>query len=357
MSVPAQRPIERDIWLDERERQIIARHRLENSLRIRRLQIQIARRVAPQVNSCQHRKPRRDLLRVKRPSSRHCSHLTLLDQSSDHLKRWFCGVHRREIRPQRQRVLAKKSGHRQLLLVVYSPGIARNKNRGVRPIELSVIHRIIRHEGVRRNQPRNKRSSVVANAKQRQLVPPEFELPQCVHLVLLPVFQPRQVTIPVSHLHCDESVRRRILRTPTRHKIDIPIVARQLNERIQPFPRHIRRRQIHRIISFAHIKRAAVNRHRFNHRRNKKIRIGVTIPVRVRRQIVGIQKIPNLIKLRDRLPVIARHSRRKILRRLDSAPRRFNRITRNRNGRARPAWIRIEHLIVHHKSLRGIGRQ
>ena len=63
------------------------------------------------------------------------------------------------------------------------------------------------------------------------------------------------------------------------------------------------------------VKGRTIHPNPFNRGGNEEIRISIPIAVSVSWQIIGIEKITNLIKLRDWFAVIACHSGRKVLRR------------------------------------------
>jgi hypothetical protein len=68
--------------------------------------------------------------------------------------------------------------------------------------------------------------------------------------------------------------------------------------------------------------------------------------VRVGGKIVGIEKIADLVELRDGLAMIPRDAGREILRGFDATGRGFDGKAGNRDGDAGAAGIRVEDLIV-----------
>jgi len=180
---------------------------------------------------------------------------------------------------------------------------------------------------------------------------------KCIDAVEAAVLKPFEVTVAVRGFHSDEGIGRRILRTPSCDKVDVSVVARELDEIVETLARHVCGRQIDRVIPLPNIESAAINSNRLDRRNDQKIRIGVAVPVSVRWEIVRIQKISNLIKLCNRFTVITCHSGRKILRRFDSSGRGFNRVAGDRNGRAGPPRIRVEHLIVNDNRFGRVRRQ
>ncbi len=133
-------------------------------------------------------------------------------------------------------------------------------------------------------------------------------------------------------------------------------VARKSEERSQMRSQPVDRRQVQRMIAFAHIVGAAVHLHAFNRTCDVDVRICVPVAMRIRRQIIRHKIAADLDVLRDRLAVVASHSWRKILRRLDAARRRLNRIAGNRNRRAWPSRIRVEQVPRGENFHRRIGR-
>ena len=111
------------------------------------------------------------------------------------------------------------------------------------------------------------------------------------------------------------------------------------------------------MIALAHVERAAIHLNALDHIRDINVRVGVAIAVGIRRQVVGHQVAAHLDVLRDRLAVVARYARRKILRRLDAARRRLDRIAGNRDRRARTPRICIQQVLAGENLLGGIGRQ
>ena len=73
------------------------------------------------------------------------------------------------------------------------------------------------------------------------------------------------------------------------------------------------------MVAFADVEGAAIHGDGFDDGRDQKIRVGVAVAVRVGRQVIRIEKIADLIELRDGFAMIARYTRREILRSLDPA--------------------------------------
>ena len=74
-------------------------------------------------------------------------------------------------------------------------------------------------------------------------------------------------------------------------------------------------------------------------------------------KIVGIEKIADLVELRDRLAVISGDARSEILRGFDAAGSGFDGKAGDRDGDAGAAGIGVEDLIVDDDVLGGIGSE
>ena len=175
------------------------------------------------------------------------------------------------------------------------------------------------------NQTGNVREAVVADAEESKFVAAEIEGAKSVDLVLLAMLEAFEIAVAVRRFDGDKGVCAGIARTPTSNKIDVAIVEGELRECVEAAARNVGGGEIDRVIPFPHIEGAAIDGDGFDDRRNQEIRIGVTVAVRVCRQIVGIEEIADLIELGDGLAVIAGDTGREILRRLDAAGRGFDR--------------------------------
>src|SRR5262249_19123715 len=147
----------------------------------------------------------------------------------------------------------------------------------------------------------------------------ESELAQPVQLVLLPMLQAVKKPIPEGRLHSEPRIRGCVRRTPTSDGIHVAVVARDLYEAVESESRNVGRCESDSIVALPNIKRPAVHTHCFNGCRDKKIRIGIPVPVCVCGQVVGIKKVADLEKLSYWLAVISRNTGREILRSLDAS--------------------------------------
>ncbi len=193
----------------------------------------------------------------------------------------------------------------------------------------------------------------IGNAKQRQRVIASVKDASTIEFELLAMFQPIEEAVAERAFHrgpgtCGGAHARRQCR--------VPVVGRQRNKRIQIRPQSVNRGKVQCVIAFAHVERAAVDLHALDDIGDIYVRIGIAVTVRIRRQVVRHQVRAHLNILRDRLAVIARHARRKILRRFDTARRGLDRVTGNGNRGARTSWVRIEQILGGKHFHRGIGR-
>ena len=223
-------------------------------------------------------------------------------------------------------------------------------------VELTAVDGIARDRDGDGNQSWNVRGTVIADAEQGQLVTPEVELAQPVQLVLLAMLQALQKSVAERNFHRDPFVDLGLRRTPTGHKVSVAIVAGELNKADEMRPGNVVSGQIDSIVTLANVESAAINRHRFNDRRDEHVGIGIAVAMSIGGKVVGKKEGPDLKILRDGLAMISGHAGRKILRRFNSARRGFNRQAGYGNGRSGAAGIGVEHLIVNDHRLRGIGR-
>src|ERR1700756_4854292 len=104
------------------------------------------------------------------------------------------------------------------------------------------------------------------------------------------------------------------------------------------------------MIPLPHVERSPVNLHAFHNLWNKDVWIGVTVAMGICRQIIGNEIAAHCDKLRDRLPMIARHSPSKILRRFYAAGSGFNWVPGNRDWRPGTARICIQQIMANKHS-------
>jgi len=117
----------------------------------------------------------------------------------------------------------------------------------------------------------------------------------------------------------------------------------------------IRRCQIDRMITLSDIERAAVDLNAFDHLWNKDIWVGISIAVRICRQIVRNHVSAHGDELRDRFAVIAGDSRREVLRSLDSAGGGLDRVSGYRNWNSGTPGIRVKQVLADKDSLTRVG--
>ena len=184
-----------------------------------------------------------------------------------------------------------------------------------------------------------------------------------IELELLAMLQPVEEPVAIRALHRSPRILRR---AHARRRRQVARVARHREERRQMRAQSVDRSQVQRMIALAHVEGAAIHLHAFNCAGDENVRVGVAVAVRIRRQIIRQQVASHLDVLRDGLAVVASHSWRKILRRLDAARCRLNGIAGNGDRRAWPSRIRIEQILRsehlfgrigrHHIASRHIGR-
>src|SRR5215472_10726126 len=178
---------------------------------------------------------------------------------------------------------------------------------------------------------------------------------KAVELVLLAMLEAVEEAVAKGELSGDPSIRFGIGRTPAYHDVGIAVVARELQKVAEARAWSVSRCNVDRVVAFADVEGGTVHIDRLDGQRNKDVRVGVAIPVSIGGKVIRIEKIANLEVLRHRLTVVAGDSGSKVLRRLDASGSCFNRQTWDRDGSARPAWIGVEHVIMDHEVLRGIG--
>ena len=110
------------------------------------------------------------------------------------------------------------------------------------------------------------------------------------------------------------------------------------------------------MIALAHVEGAAVHLHAINHVGDEDIGVGVAVAVRICREVVGNQVAAHLDVHGNRLAVVAGYSGGKILRRLDAARSRLNRIARDGDGRAWAAGVGIKEILGGKNLDGGVGR-
>src|SRR5215813_517459 len=142
----------------------------------------------------------------------------------------------------------------------------------------------------------------------------EIEHLRNVPLVLLPVFQALQKAISIRDLKPDPGPVGRIARAPTRNQVQIAIVACEPYHRVQAITKAENHGRVHRIVAFPDVECSAIGLYALNRDGNDHVWICITIPMRVRRQIIWKQKSTNLKKHGDWLAMIARDTWDKILR-------------------------------------------
>ena len=128
-----------------------------------------------------------------------------------------------------------------------------------------------------------------------------------------------EIAVAVGSFDGDEGVCGGIARAPSGDEIDVAIVKGELREGVEAAARDVGRGEVDGVIPFPHVERAAIDGDGFDDRRDEEIGIGVAVAVGVGGEIVGIEKIADLIELSDGLAVISGDARGEILRSFDAA--------------------------------------
>ncbi len=111
------------------------------------------------------------------------------------------------------------------------------------------------------------------------------------------------------------------------------------------------------MIPFADIESATIDLDAFDDFWNKDVGVGVSVAVGVGGKIVRHQITAHCDELRDRLAVVARDSRCKILRRLDPTGGGFDGISGNGDGRTGTSGVSVKQILANENLLRRIGRE
>src|SRR5262249_38400390 len=141
-----------------------------------------------------------------------------------------------------------------------------------------------------------------------------------------------EIAVAVRGLYSDEGVCVGIARAPSGDEIDVAIVEGELREGVEAAARNVSGGGIDGVIPFPHVEGAAIDSDSFNDRGDQKSWIGVAVAVCVGGEIVGIEKVADLVELGDGLAVISSNTGSEILRSFDAAGCGLDGETGDRNG-------------------------
>ena len=123
-----------------------------------------------------------------------------------------------EVGAQGESVVAIEAREGELLLLAELPVVGRDQDDRVRAVELAIVNGIVGNGNVDRDQPRDIREAIVADAQQCQLMVAQIELTKAIELVLLAVLQPLQEAVAAVGLTrervrqlCDSEYRERAM--------------------------------------------------------------------------------------------------------------------------------------------------
>ena len=145
--------------------------------------------------------------------------------------------------------------------------------------------------------------------------------------------------------------------SPSGQQIAVAIVPRELDKAGQSLPGQVGGSDIDGVVALTDAKGRTIHPKVFNRGGNKDIRVSIPIAVSVSWQIIGIEKITNLIELRDWFAVIACDSGRKVLRRQNSSGSGSIGRSGDRDRRSRAPRIGVENLIMNNDALGWIGHE
>ena len=139
--------------------------------------------------------------------------------------------------------------------------------------------RIARIRSEKRNQPGNIRLAVISHADDSEPVRSCLNAALTVELVLLPMLQTTEKTIPARSLQCDPRVWSR---AESGYHVDVSVVSGEHEERIEMGAQAVGRCEVHRVISLSDVERTAVHLHALEYLRDEYVRVSVSIAVSVR---------------------------------------------------------------------------
>src|SRR5580698_482946 len=148
---------------------------------------------------------------------------------------------------------------------------------GVSEIAKVGIRRI---QGKNRDESRNIGKTVITNSEKRKPVIAGTDHTLAIEFVLLPVFQPNQEPISVRARERHPRIRRG---AKSRDDINVPVISGHGDEWIEARPKSVGCCQIDRMISFANVKRSAVDLDTLEDSRDKYVGIGIAIAMGIRR--------------------------------------------------------------------------
>jgi len=141
---------------------------------------------------------------------------------------------------------------------------------------------------------------------------------QRIPLELLAVLEPLHQTVAVVRVHSQPLSFRGIGRRESGGKIRIAIVAGKGEKAIQLRAQAVGRGQVESVVAFEHVECAAVGGYAAERSGDVDIRVGVSIAVRVGREIIRDEVAAHGDVLGNGFAVIAGHAGNKILRCLDA---------------------------------------
>src|SRR5713226_7283625 len=112
------------------------------------------------------------------------------------------------------------------------PDIVCSDQSGMSLILLAWVNGIVQIRHVDGSQSGYIREAVISNGEESQIVVAKVEGAVGVELVLLPMLKPIEKAIAVRGLQRDPRMRVRS-RTPAGHKIEVPVISRKSDERLQ----------------------------------------------------------------------------------------------------------------------------
>src|SRR3984893_2341644 len=164
-----------------------------------------------------------------------------------------------------------------------------------------------------------------------------------IDFVLLPMFP--AVEKPVS-VRSFKGQPRLMPDVQSSAEIQVALITSEGQKGIETRTPPVGRGQIDGMISLSDVERAAVDLNAFDRLRNKDVWVGISVAMRICRQIVRHQISADGDELRDRFAVIAGDAGRKVLRSFNSAGGGLDWISGNRNRRSGAAGIRVKQILA-----------